>query len=152
LKMSALDSAGGKDDGPQAASVAPKEYELIPIDKLREHEAINPDNLVLRERDIIESGGVVPIVADREYLVILNGHHRYNALKKMGCKCVPVYLVDYLSDNVRLELWPESSVCKLSKTDVIKMGLGRGVFPPKTTRHRFKFKFSRQRVPLAELM
>jgi hypothetical protein len=129
-----------------------KEYVLVPIEKLHAHEAIDPDNLVLRERDIVESGGVVPIVADREYMVILNGHHRYNALKKMGCKRVPVYLVDYFSPDVRLELWPESSVCKLNKMDVIKMGLGRGVFPPKTTRHTFKLRFSRERVSLAELM
>lgn len=150
--MSESDSAGKKKTTPRGYASDSKEYELVPIDKLHEHEAINPDNLALRERDIVESGGVVPIVADREYLVILNGHHRYNALKKMGCKLVPVHLVDYFSPDVRLELWPESSVCKLNKMDVIKMGLGRGVFPPKTTRHTFKSKFSRQRVPLAELM
>ena len=150
--MSAQASEGGKAKAQEDAAIAQKDYELVPIDRLHEHEAIDPGNLVLRERDIVESGGVVPIVVDKEHLVILNGHHRYNALKKMGCKFVPVYLVDYFSTAVRLELWPESSVCKLSKMDVIKMGLGRGVFPPKTTRHRFKFKFSRQRVPLAELM
>ena len=127
------------------------EYELVPVDELREHEAIDPTNQALRERDIIEHGGVVPIVAEREHLVILNGHHRYNALKRMGCRRVPVYLVDYYSASVRLELWPGSSVCRLSKRDVIKMGLGKGVFPPKTTRHSFGCRFLRRRVPLSEL-
>ncbi|MFH0815554.1 MAG: ParB N-terminal domain-containing protein [Methanobacteriota archaeon] len=141
-----------KANKPGIAAPYPKEYVLVSVESLHEHEAINPDNLLLRERDIAEYGSVVPIVADREYLVILNGHHRFNALKKLGCKRVPVYLVDYFSTSVTLDLWPASSVCKLSKRDVIKMGLGRGVFPAKTTRHRFKTKFSRERVPLDELM
>ena len=150
--MNADDSAGEKVRSPEVASSASKEYDLVPIESLHEHEAIDPENLLLRERDILDGGGVVPIVADREHLVILNGHHRFNALKRLGCKRVPVYLVDYFSPSVHLELWPGSPVCRLSKTDVIKMGLGRGVFPPKTTRHTFKFRFSRQKVPLAELM
>lgn len=128
------------------------DYILLPINELREHEAVDQANLAVREADILEHGGVVPIVVEREHHVILNGHHRYNALKRLGCKRVPVYLVDYYSPSVRLELWPESSVGRLSKKDVVKMGIGRELFPPKTTRHRFGCRFPRRRVPLAELM
>ncbi len=138
---------GARDERPVIS-----DYEMVPIGELREHEAIDRANLAVREADIVEHGGVVPIVAEREHKVILNGHHRYNALRRLGCKRVPVYLVDYYSPDVRLELWPESSVCRLSKRDVVKMGLGKEVFPPKTTRHTFAYRFRRKRVPLSELM
>jgi hypothetical protein len=138
---------GERDDRPVIA-----DYELVPIGELREHEAIDMENLAVREKDIVGHGGVVPIVAEREHKVILNGHHRYNALKRLGAKRVPVYFVDYYSPDVRLELWPESSVCSLSKRDVVKMGMGKGVFPPKTTRHTFAYRFMRKRVSLSELM
>jgi hypothetical protein len=127
------------------------DYELVPLKALREHEAIDEENLLVRLRDIQETGGVIPIVADREHKVILNGHHRFNALKRLGCKYAPVYLVDYFSPDVRLELWPESSVCDITKRDVLKMGLGRSLFPPKTTRHTFAYRFDRSRVPLSLL-
>ena len=44
-----------------------------------------------------------PIIVDRNTGIILDGHHRYNAARILGLKKIPVFFVDYLSDDVKIE-------------------------------------------------
>lgn len=111
-------------------------FALIEIRQLHGHEQIRP--ALLRElMEQIRQDGVLKrpiLVADRDF-VILDGHHRVEALRALGCKRVSVYLVDYDSDLVNLGTWPDADMPVVTKQDVIRRGLSGDLFPPKTTRH-----------------
>src|SRR5205809_93634 len=74
------------------------------------------------------------LVADGE-LVILDGHHRVEAIRALGARRIPAYLIDYFSDIVRLSTWPDAEVSVVTKEDVIRRGRTGDLFPPKTSRH-----------------
>lgn len=92
-----------------------------------------------------------PLLVEAEHFVILDGHHRYEALKRLGCRKVPVYLVDYQDEGIGLTTWPRAIVSHVAKEEVIARGLGGDLFPPKTTRHRVSMDLGDVRVPLDEL-
>lgn len=48
---------------------------------------------------------IVPIVVDRNSLTILDGHHRHQAAVILGLDKIPVILVDYLSEDIKIENW-----------------------------------------------
>ena len=128
--------------------------EIVPIDSLHQHEQIIPERLakvvdiMTRERCVD-----VPVVVDEKSRVILDGHHRYNALKSMGAKNVPTLLIDYFDESIiSVEARPESGLSRVTKKEIIDMGLSDKVFKPKTTRHKLKFAVEKINVPLKELM
>src|SRR5664280_2827873 len=65
---------------------------LVPISALRQHEQILNENLMRVQRDLVRDGMVKdPIIVDQRTMIILDGHHRYNALKRMGYKYCLLY-------------------------------------------------------------
>ena len=46
-----------------------------------------------------------PVIVDRESMVVLDGTHRVNALRALGCKYVCVYFVDYSDSEIGVERW-----------------------------------------------
>lgn len=107
---------------------------------------MEPD-LVLRTVDEIKQEGYLkkPILVAADDLVILDGHHRYEALRELGCRRVPCYLIDYFSDLVQLDTWPGAIVQEVTKEDVLRRGMRGDLLPPKTTRHTV-------RAPLPEVV
>ncbi len=132
----------------------PYRIEIVPIDSLRQHEQIIPERLekvlaIITREQCVD----IPVVVDEKSLVILDGHHRYNALLSMGAKKVPALLIDYFDDAlITVEARPESGLESLSKQQVIDMGRSNKVFNPKTTRHKLKFTVDRINVPLSQLI
>lgn len=126
------------------------EYALLPIDQLREHEEVEADNVDQLRRTLLDEGVVrEPVLVARGSWVILNGHHRFAALRALGAQRVPVYLIDYDSGLIRLHRW--SAGPEIRKTDVIAMA-GRGErYPPKTTRHVLDVEVPPHPTPLHEL-
>lgn len=125
---------------------------LLPVETLRPHEETEPD----RAAELVEtlrSDGYIeePIVVDSRHRVILDGHHRYEALRRLGCQRIPAYLVDYGSPAVRVTLWDGADVEAVTKDDVLRRAGDGELFPPKTTRHRFDAELPRRMVPLDEL-
>jgi L-serine kinase (ADP) len=129
----------------------PVEFKLLPIDELLEHETVEPQRVdeVLHE---IRSTGVVvhPILVDRESRVILNGHHRFAALRVLGAQRIPVYLVDYHDGAVQLDRW--SAGPPISKGEVIASARAGRRYPPKTTRHTLTIPLPPHPVQLSELL
>jgi len=81
--------------------------------------------------------------------VILNGHHRVEALRRMGLKRIPAWVFDYDGDHVDLDRWKPGP--PIDKAEVLhRADVGRP-FPPKTTRHRLRVELPRRTVPLEEL-
>lgn len=106
---------------------------LVSIELLKAHEEV--DSKYCEElKKIIESDKILkkPIVADINTYTILDGHHRVNALKSLGCRFVPTILVDYNSPIIIVSSWRSIIV---DKKTVISRAQKEERFPPKTTKH-----------------
>src|SRR3989338_769094 len=79
---------------------------LIEINDLHDHEQIKQQHLDELCEQIKKDGEVkYPLIVDKYSNVVLDGHHRYYALKKLGCKYAPSYVVDYYDKHIKVECW-----------------------------------------------
>ena len=77
---------------------------LIDINKLNPHEKIIEKKKSSLAKFIKSYEGyyiISSIVCCHESFLIIDGHHRYFALKELGFKKAPVTMIDYKSDNIR---------------------------------------------------
>ena len=127
--------------------------EVLEIDVLRPHERTR-DELLAQLTEEIRRDGVLklPVLVEREHHVILDGHHRYEALRRLGCRRIPAYVVDYASEEIALTTWPGAIVARVTKAEVVTHGVKGDLFPPKTTRHLLKEKLPESPVRLKDLM
>ncbi len=127
-------------------------FAIMDISKLRIHEAIQ-DSLLETCVRMLKDDGVfkVPILVDEKDLVVLDGHHRVEAMKVLGYTKIPVYLVDYWDEAIEVTTWPEAEIENITKEMVLEMGRSDDVFPPKTSKHTVKVKLEERHVPLEEL-
>jgi hypothetical protein len=83
---------------------------LLSVDKLVPHEEIVPGRLrdlmdKIRREGVVDMPIVVaPIPGTDKYLVV-DGHHRWAAVKELGYRKVPAIIIDYFDPSVRLETW-----------------------------------------------
>ena len=75
----------------------------------------------------------MPIAVDKKTYVILDGHHRLQALKRLGYTKIPVILIDYHSPNIKVLAQREGEM--VTKDLVIQAALAGKRMPPKTSRH-----------------
>ncbi len=82
------------------------EIEFIEVEKLNTHERIVPSvlNRLLIKMDR-ERKFSVAIIVDRNTMTILDGHHRFEAAKRLGCKKVPCLLLDYNDPEIKIGQW-----------------------------------------------
>ncbi len=107
---------------------------LVELERLRQHEEVDPNHLNTLTQQIASDKVLkYAIVADFKTKVILDGEHRYNALKNLGCKRIPVVYVDYESPNIEVQAWRDNY--HLTKRDIIEAALTGKLFPPKTSKH-----------------
>lgn len=127
--------------------------ELVDIRLLHSHEQVEAD-LFERTLEEIKRDGYLkkPILVSRDDYVILDGHHRYEALRALGCRRVPAYVIDYFSDAVQLGTWPDATVKDVTKEEVVRRGLEGELFPPKTTRHVVRASLPEVITDLEDLM
>jgi len=112
----------------------PKEFVIFEIEELREHEEIRPDYLEALKNEIQLDGILkMPICIDKNTCIILDGHHRLQALKRLGCKKIPCVLVDYQSPDIKVIAWREGET--LTKEKIIDTALSGKRMPSKTSRH-----------------
>lgn len=110
---------------------------IIDLEKLKEHEEINPGHMGELKYRIQKDGKLKsPIIVDKNTKIILDGHHRFNSLKKLGYKKIPVYFIDYNSPDIVVRSWREKD--NITKEVVIKAGLSGIKLPPKTSKHMIK--------------
>jgi len=80
--------------------------ELVDIKSLKHHEELIPD--LLRELiDEIEEDGYLkhPVIVDEKTLVVIDGSHRIEALKALGCRHIPACLVRYEDPKISVGCW-----------------------------------------------
>lgn len=99
------------------------------------HEDVVRSKVDLITRDIEVSGCVkYPLLVDARSFVVLDGHHRLEALKEIGIHLAPAFFVDYARDYV--DVYPFRKEIYVDKVSVLRKALEeRNVFPPKTTKH-----------------
>jgi hypothetical protein len=107
---------------------------LVDLVVLKEHEQIRPDYLEQLKDEILSDGILkMPIAVDKTTYIILDGHHRLHALKKIGCRRIPVILFDYQSPEI--EVVPHRDGETITKEMVIQTALAGRRMPPKTSKH-----------------
>jgi len=112
---------------------------LIDVNKLKCHEQVVEIHVDEVMNQIISDGYLKrPVIAEDTNYIILDGHHRFMALKRMGVKKIPVFLVHYKSSTIRVYLRRKELMKDFIKEIVLKRGADGNVFPPKTTRHLIK--------------
>ena len=127
------------------------QFRLLPIDKLRGHEKIEEAAVRALVRTLRADGVFSePIWVARGSFTVLNGHHRLEALRRLGARRIPAWVVDYDSDLVTLEPWAPGIV--VDKSEVVRRARSGELYPPKTTRHRITKALPSRPVPLAELL
>jgi hypothetical protein len=110
------------------------EYAIVEINSLRPHESIDGRNFARVLSELSGEGMLhMPVLVDRDTRVILDGHHRCGALKKLGASRVPALLLDYFSDGI--EVMPRRKGSPVDKKAVIEAAMSGKIFPPKTTKH-----------------
>jgi len=132
------------------------EIVLLSINKLKPHEKGSPLYLELLKQEILKDGMLkYPIIADEKTHVILDGMHRWLALKSLGCTLIPVILVDAFENpkvqvgRRRIHRYIRNSNGEITITQVIAAGLSGRLMKPRSTRHFFQFsKFQQINYPL----
>jgi len=81
------------------------EIKLEEIRKLHIHEEIIPEIVERLSSEIKHGIYNHPVIVDKETLVVLDGMHRVAALQHIGCKLIPVCLVNYKNSSITVESW-----------------------------------------------
>ena len=128
-----------------------KETLILKIDELKEHEETKPAYLEELKNQIMSDGILkMPIAVDKKTYVILDGHHRLQALKRIGCTKIPVVLVDYQSSKIKVLAQREGE--KVTKEMVINTALAGKKMPPKTSRHMVLMNGEFQHISMIEIV
>ena len=110
-----------------------KEVTEIDINLLFPHEQVIADkkeilktNLKYKDDSVIISS----IIICSESKMIIDGHHRYFALKELGLEKIPVTMINYFSDKIITD-----KNDSLMKYDIIENALNGKLYEPKSTKH-----------------
>ncbi len=122
-------------------------FRIVALSELKGHEMPKKSRVEELKSDMRRRRVLVkPIVVDRNTRVILDGHCRCVALKKLGCSKVAVRFVDYTSGSIHVEKWDGG---EMTKDEVLKAGLSGRLMKPKTSKHIIRN--GRRRVHISEI-
>jgi uncharacterized protein (DUF1015 family) len=91
------------------------------------------------------------IIADIETGIVIDGHHRFEALRRMNAILAPVHLVDYKDENITVRNWRENEPT-ITKEEIIRQVNEGKLYPPKTTRHDIAYPRHPVNIPLDILL
>lgn len=112
---------------------------LIDIGRLKGHESADEARVIKLMGQIKSDQRLKrPIIVAKGSYVILDGHHRYEVLKRMNCRRIPAYLVDYAGGEVKVYLRRKDLIGEIIKEAVARRAQEGRPFPSKTTRHLIK--------------
>lgn len=122
---------------------------LIDLEALKEHEQIRPDYLEELKNEIVSDGILkMPIAVDKTTYIILDGHHRVHALRRMGCKRIPCILFDYQSPEI--QVLPHREGETVTKEMIIEIALTGRRMPPKTSKHMVMIEGELKHISILE--
>jgi len=119
---------------------------ILPIDSLKPHEKGSPLYLEMLKREIQKDDVLkYPIIADEKTNVILDGMHRWLALKSLGYTQIPVLQVNVFQNpqirigRRRIHRYIGNSNPPITAEHVVAAALSGKLLEPRTTRHFFPF-------------
>ena len=129
------------------------------VDQLKPHEKGSPLYFELLRKEILKDGVLkYPVIADEKTHVILDGMHRWLALKSLGYELIPVILVDVFKNNKihvgkrRIHRYTIATDEEITIEKVISAVVNGQLMGPRSTRHFFPFsKFQEINCPLRSL-
>jgi len=112
---------------------------LLPTRKLISHEQTDVNKVralmgMLCKELVLKQ----PIVVDKKTLVILDGHHRREAFKRLGITMIPCLPLDYEDAKIKVVFRRPGIKEVLIKRIILNFALQGKVFPAKTTKHLIK--------------
>ena len=123
---------------------------LVKIDLLRPIENHSDSRVKnMKEKMLKNSLWIRPISVEKNNMLILDGHHRFNVAKKLGFKYIPSELFDYKDQNV--SVWSLRKDCIVTKELVIKNAKSGNIYPYKTAKHKFPSLVGKCLLPLIEI-
>tara|TARA_B110000285_G_C14871025_1_gene489198 strand:+ start:9 stop:455 length:447 start_codon:yes stop_codon:yes gene_type:complete len=123
-------------------SVKLKSLDVIKSFSYEMPETLFPHEKVIIERKeslkkYIESMGeniIIPsIICCHKTKMIIDGHHRFHALKDLGFKLIPVSFINYSDNTIRTNI---HELSQISKSDLLKNAAINNLFEPKSTKHQ----------------
>ena len=79
---------------------------VIEVEELKPHEEVIDEVVEKLSREISADGEVRdPLIVDQDDYIILDGMHRFSALKRLGCRFAPCCLLDYDSPKIKVGSW-----------------------------------------------
>ena len=111
---------------------------IVEMSILRGHEKVDEQRLS-NLKNQIKSDGILkqPVTVDTNTNVVLDGHHRIQALKLLGCSKMPVLFVDYQSPQIGVRTSENGE--EYPKSRVIEAALKGELLAPKSTWHYVTF-------------
>ena len=116
------------------------------VNLLYPHERIIDKNKNVLKKKFINSHGIFfisSIIICNESGLIIDGHHRYNALKELGLSKIPVTKINYKSKKIKTS--EKNDICK---NLIIKKAVSKDLFKPKSTRHLILCERQKQWFPI----
>lgn len=110
-----------------------KEIGLINSSSIFPHEKVisEKNKLLINYLESFNNSIIISsILCCSKSMVIIDGHHRFFALKSIGFEKIPVTFLNYFSDEIKTD--KNNSI---SKNSIIKSGLEKNFFEPKSTNH-----------------
>ena len=110
-----------------------KGLDLVDVDLIFPHEKIiekNTSTISNFLKSFNDHIVLSSILCCSKSMVIIDGHHRYFSLKKLGFKKIPVTKLDYFSENIKTSIDQ-----KYSKDQIIEHGINGDLMEPKSTSH-----------------
>ena len=89
-----------------------------------------------------------PVLVERASLAILDGHHRFRAMQRLGLASINAVLIDYDDPRLTLSSW---SARDYTRDEVRAAAASGALLPAKSTRHVLDPPLADMPVPLSDL-
>lgn len=124
---------------------------LLELEKIRPTEDTNVGHIKSLAHAIQISGvWTHPLLVDDKIHALMDGHHRFHAAKLIGLKVIPVALLSYDDNRVRLKAWRRGE--SYTPEQLREIAVTGALLPQKSTRHVIDAPLPRCCVPLDVLM
>jgi hypothetical protein len=107
--------------------------DTVDISSIHTHENVIVENVLAFEQYLNKSQNfLVPTIIVSDNLVLIDGHHRLELMKRMGYTKIPVTVINYYHECVLTHI--EASK-RLGKDVIVQSALNKVNLKPKSTRH-----------------
>jgi len=123
-----------------------KKLKTVRFVTLRCHEEVileRKESLIFYLKSLIPDLIVPSLIVCVETNTIIDGHHRFHALKDLGLQSVPVTFIDYHSNLIK-PYYDD----RISKNDILKASRDLCLLPPKSSKHVIFDSVSQKWVPI----